>query len=296
MTPEILPAPPPRDLVFADGEVHIFCASLDLPMARVKPLAETLSEEERRRAARFVFEQDANRFMAGRGILREILGHFLHVQPSRLNFFYGVRGKPQLTAPIKGRFLHFNLAHSDSLAVYAISREHEVGVDLEHIRPICEVERIVAQFFSAGERARWLSLPDDKKTKAFFNCWTRKEALLKAGGDGLGEWLNQIEVLPISNELIEWTVSTGGLHKDKQWSLRSLTPITGYAMAVAVAGHCRRVRCWRWQSKHNFSWKNGTTAILGVQTQEETTDSASSQHSPQKSAARTWKVERSNFY
>jgi len=236
MTPEIQFNPPPKNLQLVDGEIHVFCAALDQPLWRMELLAETLSADERQRAARFHFEKDKNHYVAGRGMLREILGRLLGVEPGELVFAYGVHGKPCLAMPPAKNSLHFNVAHSDSLVVYAVSREHEVGIDVERIRPVREVEDIAAHIFSEPERAQWHRFPDDKKTEGFFNCWVRKEALLKARGDGIGEPLNQIE-----------TFFNGDLPGSGQFSLRSLLPALDFAAAVATKYRDARVNCWEWQ-------------------------------------------------
>jgi 4'-phosphopantetheinyl transferase len=247
MKPEISYPPPPENLKLADGEIHIFCAWLDVPPARRAQLTETLSEDERVRAARFVFERDKNRFVAGRGVLREILGWLLQVEPERLAFSYSARGKPQLAAPVAGRSLHFNLAHSEALVVYAVSRAQEVGIDVELIRPVREAEEIAAQFFSEGEFAKWHSLPNDRKTEAFFNCWTRKEACLKSTGQGIGGTLNQIDISFISGgpEPVPDTAKNSPVAAP--WHIQALTPASSYAGALAVKHRPMHVTCWTWR-------------------------------------------------
>jgi 4'-phosphopantetheinyl transferase len=230
MTPAIQFEPPPADLALTSGEIQIFCASLDLSPSRLECLAKTLSADERGRAARFYFARDGNRFLAGRGILREILAWLLGGRPDELIFSNGINGKPRLAALVATNDLHFNLAHSDSLVIYAVSRAHEVGIDLERIRPIQDAEEIAAHFFHERERAQWHSLSSDQKTAAFFDCWTRKEALLKASGEGLGGPMEQIDTFAPVNP----------------WSLQSLTPAVDYAAAVAAKCRNVRIRCWQW--------------------------------------------------
>jgi len=232
--PEIAFNLPPRTLELASGEVHVFCTSLDQPRERMERLVDTLSEEERHRAGRFRFKKDLDRFVAGRGILREILGWLLNVKPGELRFSYGSNGKPQLAMLPGNSFPHFNVAHSGSLAVYAISREHEVGIDIERIRLLREVEDIAAHFFSKSERAQWRSFPAAAKMEAFFNCWVRKEALLKACGKGIGERLNQVEVF-----------FGGDLFSSAQFTLRSLSPVLNHVAAVAVKCRDPLISCWR---------------------------------------------------
>jgi 4'-phosphopantetheinyl transferase len=234
MTPEILFGPPPASLELVNGEVHVFCAALDLSPARRERLARSLSDDERERAARFHFERDRNRFVAGRGMLREILGRLLGMTPEELFFSYGVHGKPRLAAPTGADF-HFNVAHSDSLAVYAVARRQEVGIDVERIRPLPEMEHLAEQLFSEPERARWRRLPDDQKMAAFYHGWVRKEALLKAGGQGLGGPPDRAGIF-----------SGGDLSGTAQYALRTLTPALDYTAALATECRDARVNCWNW--------------------------------------------------
>jgi 4'-phosphopantetheinyl transferase len=236
MTPKILFPPPPQNLEPVNGDIHVFCAPLDPPPARMERLAGLLSEGERARASRFTYEQDRNRFVAGRGVLREILGWLLHANPETLRFSHNSHGKPQLAPATAEGHLHFNLAHSGSLAVFAVSRAHEVGIDVEQIRPICEAEDIASHCFSKRERAQWHSFPAGRKTEAFFNCWVRKEAWQKAHGEGISERLDQIEVF-----------FSGDLSDGAQNSVRSLPLALDYTAAVAAKGRIAGVDCWKWQ-------------------------------------------------
>ena len=245
MVPEILFNSPPRNLELVDGESHIFCASLDLPVSRLDQLEALLSKPERLRANRFVFGRDRNHFVAGRGLLREILGRLLHVDPAQLGFTYGINGKPRLAAPVDGRILQFNLAHADSLAVYIIAGRGDVGIDVELVRPICEIQNIMAQFASARENTEWRSLPASRRLEAFFECWTRKEALVKAVGGSLGEQPDQFKFPPLdgSGRLQFGFVKTAtGI---STFSLEILTPACGYMAAAAFKG-AGLPQCWGW--------------------------------------------------
>ncbi|HSY18360.1 MAG TPA: 4'-phosphopantetheinyl transferase superfamily protein [Candidatus Acidoferrales bacterium] len=233
MTSDIPFQPPPENLKPANGEVHVFYAPLNQPQERLEQFSKTLSEDENQRARRFHFGKDKSRFIAGRGMLRKILGWLLKVKPVDLAFSYGAHGKPRLALPTAENFLHFNVAHSDSVAVYAFSPVHEVGIDIERIRPLREVEDMVAHFFSETERTQWRSLPAAAKTTAFFNCWVRKEALLKARGKGIGEPLNSIEVL-----------FGGNFFSAAPFSLHSLLPALDHVAAVAVKCRDPLIHCW----------------------------------------------------
>ena len=131
MTLQIPFSLPPDNLELASDEVYVFCAQLEQPVTRLEQFRETMSPDELQRAARFRFEKDRNFFVAGRGMLRKILGWLLDMKPSELSFSYGNHGKHRLATAASKNFLHFNVAHSDSLVVYAVARDREVGVDVE---------------------------------------------------------------------------------------------------------------------------------------------------------------------
>jgi len=232
----------PSDLKLAEGDVHVFCAPLDVPPERLEELLQPLSYDEWQRAGRFHRGRDRQRFLAGRRALREILGLFLNVSPANFVFSYGEFGKPQIAAPDAAHSLQFNLAHSDSMVVYAIAR-HELGVDLERVRAMDETEQIASHFFTSREYGCLLALPEQQRLEGFFNCWTRKEAYLKAIGSGLNEGLDQIEVSLAPGEAVELR----GVPKDsRQWSLHSLIPAAKFVGALATQREDSRVHCWNW--------------------------------------------------
>lgn len=229
-----------------DADVHVLSASLDVPVDLRRPLWASLSPDERARAERFRFAVHRDRFVVARALLREILGVFLGVAPGRLAFDYGARGKPSLARPFAAEDLRFNLSHADGLALYAITRGREVGVDVEPVRPLPDAERIAARFFSAREQAALRSLAAPERAEAFFACWTRKEAFLKATGDGLSRPLDAFDVsvlpgLPARLERVE-----GEPHEAGRWSLAEVRPDLGYMGAVAVAGGRACLSCREW--------------------------------------------------
>lgn len=232
----------PHNLRLVDDEVNVFAAPLDVPATRLEELGQWLSEEERQRVNRFHFDQDRRRFIAGRGTLREILGVLLNVKPARLGFSLGEFGKPRIATPVAAHSFHFNLAHADSVGVYAIAR-HELGVDIERIRILDEAEQIAASFFSQNEREYLLALPVEQRGEAFFNCWTRKEAYLKAVGCGLGDCLSQVAVSFAPDEVTKLSVFLVG---GRPWSFRSLIPAAGFIGALAIRIEDVRVHCWNW--------------------------------------------------
>lgn len=232
----------PAGLKPDQGDVNVFAAPLDVPAGRLEELAQWLSDDEWLRAKRFHLERDSKRFIAGRGLRREILGALLDVHPKQLIFSCGAFGKPQIAAPVAAHSLHFNMAHSDSLAVYATAK-HELGVDLERIRAMNEAEQIAARFFSPREKKCLMALPAEQRLEAFFNCWTRKEAYLKAIGLGLDDCLEQIEVSLVPGEAAE---ILGVPHETQPWLLHSLIPAAEFVGALVIQQEDLRVNCWKW--------------------------------------------------
>jgi 4'-phosphopantetheinyl transferase len=234
------------NLALPDNQVHVYYAYLNQRASQLHQLAQTLSEDERVRAEQLHFEQDKNRFIARRGLLRTILGSYLGTQPGQLQFSYGRYGKPTLAKPFVSNSLHFNMSHSNGLALYAITVGRPLGVDLEYVRPIGEAEQIAERFFSAQENAVFRTLPASDKNQAFFYCWTRKEAYLKAIGDGLTRPSNQFSVLLDSWEPASPLSVTGDPKEVSGWTLQTLTPVPDYVAALAVEGHERRLMCQQW--------------------------------------------------
>jgi len=216
------------------GEVHLWRIALDLSPAQLAELAGVLSPEEQERARRFHFRQDRNRFIAARGRLRTVLGGYAGIAPEQIRFQYSARGKPSLAGT--GRDVRFNLAHSRDLALLAVTLQREVGVDVEFIRPEPQEDKLAEHFFSPRETTALRSLPVADQPRAFFNCWTRKEAFLKAMGEGLPFGLNRFTVSLRPGEpaaLLEAPAEAGDVSR---WSLRHLEPAPGCVGAVAVAG------------------------------------------------------------
>src|SRR5438270_8929096 len=174
----------PERLTLKREEVHIWRVGLDQHPQTVARLSAVLADDERNRADKLYFEKDRRRFTVARGVLRIILGRYLNTKPEQLGFHYTKFGKPML-ANAGVDALRFNVSHSEELAVYAVACGREVGIDIEYLRPDIEAEQIAQQFFSSTEAAMLRSLPGEVRTRAFFNCWTRKEAYIKARGDGL---------------------------------------------------------------------------------------------------------------
>lgn len=238
-----LPVARPIDAI---AGVDIYWARLDQPAERLERLEETLDHDERARAARIRLKTYAARFVAARGILRAILGGYVGVEPARLRFRYGASGKPELGGDLVGAGVRFNLSHSHGLALYAVSRAREVGVDLERIDPYADAAGLVDRCFSTREQAEWLGLPPHSRGRAFLNGWTRKEAWAKALGDGLSLPFAQVEV-PLRPLSAGELVPLGGDAGPARGTLLELTaPDPGYVAALAVRGGAVPVTARSW--------------------------------------------------
>jgi 4'-phosphopantetheinyl transferase len=219
-----------------------------VPAHLLSQLTGTLSPDERTRAERFVFPRDRSRFAAGRGILRDILGRYLDGEPRTVGFRYGPRGKPSLDVPPGSARLHFNLAHSGGLAVCALSTDGEVGVDLEAFRPLDDASAMARLVFTAAEQAELSSCPPGQRAALFLNGWTRKEAFVKAVGDGLSRTLTGIEVGLTAGPPGEARPVGGPAltpAERRHWRVRRLIPASGFVAAVAGGSLCR-LSYWRW--------------------------------------------------
>ena len=245
-TPNHLWSPAPKDLILADNEVHVWRAQLELPPSQVQRLRGILTDDELDRANRFSFEIDRQRFIAARGTLRSILSRYMTFNPGRLRFYYDQYGKPFLAPEFSSTLLNFNLSHSGSMALYAMTRNMEIGVDLERVRSDFEYEEIAKRFFSLNEVSILRKIPIEKKLEAFYNCWTRKEAYIKAQGKGLSLPLDSFEVSFAPGEPPILLITRDEPQERSLWTLLDLKPGPGYVGALAVKGIGCRFRHWEW--------------------------------------------------
>jgi 4'-phosphopantetheinyl transferase len=220
--------PLPDDLTLADEDVHVWRASLDLHGPAVERLARTLSDDERARAERFRFERDRQRFVAGRGILRAILAGYLARPASRIRLRYGPLGKPALALEAGAPDLRFNVSHADGLALYAVARGREIGVDVERVVPSLVTAEMIARCLTGRESGTLRALEPGARPAAFFRCWTRREAYLKARGHGLAFSDPRENPSPLP-------AIVGDPAEAPRWSLRDLFPGGDYVGALVVA-------------------------------------------------------------
>jgi 4'-phosphopantetheinyl transferase len=228
--------------------IHVWAASLAVESDVLIRLSELLSPDEHQRVARFKFDRHRNRFIAGRGILRSVLSGYANRDPADLVFNYAKHGKPELVFHARPLPLQFNLAHSVDLALIAVTTLGPIGVDVEEVRPVKDAGDLVARFFSARENGLFQNVAEDRKPAAFFNLWTRKEALLKATGEGITGGLNRVEVSFLPGDRAEFLAVDGDAAKARTWTLEALKPAGGFTGAVAVQSVNAPISCWRWQS------------------------------------------------
>ena len=241
-------APAPAQWTLDDDEVHVWCAALDLPGDAVQRLWPLLAADESSRASRYVFARDRTHFVVARGLLRVILARYLDLEPAALRFVYGAYGKPALAHDTGGVALRFNLSHSGGYVLYAVTHQRELGIDIERMRPGFAREGGIAErFFSPHEVAALRALPLSLQATAFFACWSRKEAYIKARGLGLAIPLESFDVSLTPGEPAALLHTADGPQETSRWAMQELAPVPGYAAALAVAGHDWRLRCWRWE-------------------------------------------------
>ncbi len=218
------------------GEIHVWTARLDPPEQEVTAARRLLDREETTRADRFRFEVHRRRFTVGRAFQRTILGAYLGRPPASLVYLYGPKGKPALAPGHGAGTLDFNLSNSEEMALIGVTAGRELGVDIELVRELSDLEALAERFFSTDESRILLALPEAARPTGFFNCWTRKEAYLKAIGDGLSAPLNAFDVTLVPGEPARMTALEGSAERAAAWRFFHLEPAAGYLGAVAIAG------------------------------------------------------------
>lgn len=237
------------DLALLYSEVHVWQACLDHPLLCLQRLADTLSSGERDRANKFRFKRDRDRFVAGRGFLRVLLGAYSGKPPDYICFRYGLHGKPELEEEPSTDTLHFNLSHSEEVALYVVARGRRVGIDVEKVQHITEAKEIAEHLFSAKENATLDALPASKKQKAFLDLWVRKEAYGKAFGSGLKN-SSQVSIVSARNRPGQLLTVEGDEVTTNHWFLQDISPTPKFAAALSVEGSEWPSVCWRWLDQY----------------------------------------------
>jgi 4'-phosphopantetheinyl transferase len=232
----------------APGMVDIWHIDIAPPPDKIATSRTLLSADEIERVARFHFDVHRNRYIAGRAALRAILAQYLETSPQALAFVYGEKGKPALVAELNTRGLEFNLSHSHDRALLGITVGSIIGVDIERINLEFGTDEIATHFFSAFEVDTLLAVPKPERGATFFNCWTRKEAYIKAVGEGLSLPLDSFDVAfgpGVEAALLRVDAAPDA---PSRWRMYDIPAPEGYAAAIAVEGteHKIRQRAWEW--------------------------------------------------
>lgn len=232
----------PTNFTLTENHVDVWCAALDVDSDQVKSLAALLSPDEYARASRFHFAKDCRRFTVARGLLRALLASYVCREPELLEFNYGQYGKPRLAGQSAVRF---NVSHSNEMAVYAFTLNREVGIDVEYTgRNVLDMDQLAARCFSPGENAALQQVQKSQRREAFFNCWTRKEAYIKATGEGLSRPLDQFEVTLRPGEPAQLVFVEGQPQEITRWTFQVCQPAEDYVAALAVEGQGWQLRSW----------------------------------------------------
>jgi 4'-phosphopantetheinyl transferase len=238
------PTSPPG---LAEDQAQVWSFLLDESPARAGELAGLLTADERERAGKFGSEQLRNRFIVGRATLRRLLGRLLNCEPATLVFRYGEFGKPELDGPLAGA-LHFNLSHSGGAGLLAMARRGPLGIDLEKVRPVWDPQQIASRFFTEHEGRQLETVAEQERPEAFFRLWTRKEAWLKATGEGIAASLDRIEVSFLADEPARVLKVADDPGAADQWLLAGLAPARGFVGALAARARNLNIGCWHWSN------------------------------------------------
>jgi 4'-phosphopantetheinyl transferase len=223
-------------LALPEDEVQLWRVNLEAIGAEESRWQKILSSDESTRASRFHFSRDRQRFVAGRALLRIILAGYLETDANSLCFSYSLKEKPSLGPPHADSNVMFNITHSGGVALLAFTRGREIGVDVEQVRSDFELEAIARRFFSKHEQSQLAAVPAEEKPAAFFRCWTRKEAYIKATGDGLSLPLSQFDVSLEVGEQNALLATRPDAAEVSRWLLRDVPGGPGYTAALCVRG------------------------------------------------------------
>lgn len=236
-----------NELIYSN-EVHVWRVDLDITSLQRESLLGMLSADEVERAGRFHFERDQKQFIAARGMLRQLLGRYLGKPPHELRFEYMAHGKPKLATNAGYDAFSFNLSHSGPLAVYAFTRGRYIGIDIERIRDDIAVGQIAQRFFSPNEISSLESIHINKRSRVFFQYWTRKEAFIKAMGKGISFPMEQCDVSLISGKGLSPVILPGDHRESSCWYGQDLFLGEGYTAAIAVEGSDWNLSCWHYSA------------------------------------------------
>lgn len=235
----------PHESQLTSNQIHIWKIDINNPQIDLDKLPrEILSQDERKRAARLRSAKDKRRFTVSRVFLRKSLSHYLDTAPSEIKFTYNKYGKPNIDPEHHPQNIRFNLSHSENLALYAITQNREIGIDVEYIRNVDKADKIMRRFFSKDECEFYYSQPKNKRNWAFFTLWTRKEAYSKARGMGIGLPTKEFDLQLVPPEVGQINhIRTK--NKESKWSLIDIEVDSDYMAALAAEGNDFEINHWK---------------------------------------------------
>jgi 4'-phosphopantetheinyl transferase len=234
---------PIEKLKIGEGEVHVWYGSYNDMRPYFPLLSQTLSQTERMRGEKYRFPIDRHNYIIRHGILRALIGRYLSIHPKGIRFGMNEFGKPLIEDTCREDPLQFNLSTSNKMVLYVFAHGRRVGVDMEFIRPMEDMDAIVESCFSFDENTEFNALPVKKRQEAFYHCWTQKEAFVKALGDGLFRRLDQFDVSLIPGTPAELKRTAWDPDEATRWTLKSITPTQGYIASLAVEGSGWSLTC-----------------------------------------------------
>ncbi|NNK47342.1 MAG: 4'-phosphopantetheinyl transferase superfamily protein [Gemmatimonadetes bacterium] len=235
MVPPVPGRPRSHSAGFGRRDLHVWKADLDASPGRLARFEQTLGPDERARIGRLRAEADRRRATASRGLLRHVLSEYAGIPAAELRFAYGPAGKPELTESADGASLYFNTAHSGDVLLVAVGRA-SLGVDVERVRPIARWERVARRAFSENEMRQIQALPPELRSEAFITCWTRKEACVKAVGEGVWSAFGRFEVSVTPGQPAKVLSVDGAPALAADWSLYHLELVPHFVGALAIRG------------------------------------------------------------
>jgi 4'-phosphopantetheinyl transferase len=229
------------------SEVHLWSVSFDTPSEKLGYFRSTLSADEKERVDRFLKIEDHELYTITRGALRSLLGAYLAIEPSEVEFAYDALGKPSLVGMGAQAALNFSVSHSGAQALLGFTRGRRIGVDLERVSADADVLELAERYFSSNEFETLRSLTAEMQHEAFYCGWTRKEAYLKARGEGIFFGLERVEVSLVPGERAIIKKVSDDPNVSENWILEHLLPAPNYIGAVAAEGHDITFRFFRWE-------------------------------------------------
>lgn len=233
-----------QDLSLQPSQLHVWSVRKSDHENRLQKYWEILEDTEKERALSFRFGKDRDCFIIARGVLRNLLGTYLQMAPDQVTFQLGDHGKPYVNHPSQ---IRFNISHSGDTILLGFVQKHRIGIDIEYTKRKVAVKKIAKLFFAEEEVTSLCRLDQAYHTQAFYNCWTRKEAFIKAVGSGLSFPLDQF-VVSLDSTKEATLIDTKWDKKEKyKWTLHTIEPRKDYIGAVSVKGNVSDIQSWRYQ-------------------------------------------------